>query len=188
MDVPLTCNGKYHGRIASARHAVTSSGANNYHTTSTTTRMAKYIQPHRPMVWPSPPRAMALQANNQQTTRRKRILTTTQDPTFTTTTHPPPRPPPTEYIHPQNYAIRRHLNNICIRHYLGVQRLYALSAADPTWAARILPGRTDIAAVRTAGELLVTKCRQVTPTLVYSNHTVNGTCYALTPVPVDTEI
>ncbi|KIH60390.1 integrase core domain protein [Ancylostoma duodenale] len=75
-----------------------------------------------------------------------------------------------------------------IRNFLQVQHLRTLSTVDPTWAARLLLGRNDVAASYVSGELQITKCRQVTPTHVYNNHTVNGTCYTLMPLLLEDEL
>ncbi|KIH53207.1 hypothetical protein ANCDUO_16673 [Ancylostoma duodenale] len=159
--------------------------------TRTTIGAPSYTQTYRPMVWPPPPLASITSAGTTTSTREKRITaatTTPVAPNFSATTTMPVRSSITENIYPHDYSSRRQFNNICVRHFLGVQRLYALSAADPTWAARVLLGRTDVAAIRISGELLVTKCRQVTPTHVYTNHTINGTCYSLTPAIVDNDL
>ncbi|VDK41969.1 unnamed protein product, partial [Cylicostephanus goldi] len=84
--------------------------------------------------------------------------------------------------------IRREFNNICVRQFLNNQRLHELSRADPTWAARILLGTSDVVATLTDDELLVSRCRKVEPTEVYSNHQVNQTCYDLLPVLVEDQL
>ncbi|EYC17815.1 hypothetical protein Y032_0029g1884 [Ancylostoma ceylanicum] len=150
----------------------------------------RYVQPYHPMVWPPPRNTDGSKTSTEtpSTTRSKRILQTTTADLLNFPSPSPRTSQPTENIYPHNNAVRRHFNNICVRHFLSVQRLHALSAADPTWAARVLIGRTDIAAAHSARKLLITRCRQVTPTHKYTNHTINGTCYALTPVIIVTDL
>ncbi|KIH62676.1 integrase core domain protein [Ancylostoma duodenale] len=152
-------------------------------TTSTTTSQI-YIQQHPSIIRQLQPLSSSTISPNQhyEMTRTKRTVSTTEDKTT------PNSPSLTETIHPYNHSIRRLFNNICARNFVQAQRLRVLSTVDPTWAARLLLGRTDIAATYTAGQLQVTKCRPVTPTHVYTNHSVNGTCYTLTPIQLGDEL
>ncbi|EYC08294.1 hypothetical protein Y032_0067g95 [Ancylostoma ceylanicum] len=161
--------------------------------TITTSSTRKSTQPYRPMIWPPPlPWTTAeLLTESTRTTRPKRVVTTTTETTtndFSIVTPLPTLPPRTEIIPSHDFGTRRHFNAICARNVLNVQRLHTLSAVDPTLTARILLGRNDVAASHIKGELQITKCRQVIPTHVFTNHSVNGTCYTLTPVLLEDDI
>ncbi|KHJ89406.1 integrase core domain protein [Oesophagostomum dentatum] len=90
-------------------------------------------------------------------------------------------------FHEPMFVLREMYNNICTRQYLNTLRIYTLSTIEPTWAARELLGRSDVVATLQNGELLVTRCRSVTPTHIYTDHKINDICYVLTPVQVENE-
>ncbi|VDO84830.1 unnamed protein product [Heligmosomoides polygyrus] len=88
----------------------------------------------------------------------------------------------------EDLILRRIFNNVCLHQDLQAQQLEVLSITNPTWAARILLSRMDIMATRTADGLAITRCQQVTANHTFENHEVNGTCYALTPVLIGTDL
>uniref|UniRef100_A0A183GK43 Reverse transcriptase domain-containing protein n=1 Tax=Heligmosomoides polygyrus TaxID=6339 RepID=A0A183GK43_HELPZ len=83
--------------------------------------------------------------------------------------------------------LRHTFNNVCIRQYLNTQKLLSLSIVDPTWAARILLDRGDVAATTEDGALLVTR-KSVHPTTIYTDHKVNDTCFELLPIQINDHI
>lgn len=86
-----------------------------------------------------------------------------------------------------NIPLRHTFNNVCIRQYLNTQKLLSLSIVDPTWAARILLDRGDVAATTEDGALLVTR-KSVHPTTIYTDHKVNDTCFELLPIQINDHI